>query len=204
MKAYFHLKQFTPNGEELINELLEFSDDKIVAGILHIDEVQEKWYVGESSIQCNIIYNFSDVEEVYSLKGDKIMSSASSGKKKSGIARGIVGGVIGGTTGALIGTLTASTETSASAIESQTIYINIFVSGRNEPMTITCPNEMVADSVQRAISSMIKDPINEKKEKKLDSETSNADELRKFKGLLDDGIISQEEFDIKKKQLLDL
>ena len=33
---------------------------------------------------------------------------------------------------------------------------------------------------------------------------SNADEIRKYKGLLDDGIITQEEFDAKKKQLLGL
>ena len=33
---------------------------------------------------------------------------------------------------------------------------------------------------------------------------SNADELKKFKELLDDGIITQEEFDAKKKQLLGL
>jgi predicted Zn-dependent peptidase len=34
--------------------------------------------------------------------------------------------------------------------------------------------------------------------------TSAADELKKFKELLDGGIISQEEFDAKKKQLLGL
>jgi predicted Zn-dependent peptidase len=33
---------------------------------------------------------------------------------------------------------------------------------------------------------------------------SNADELKKFKELLDSGIITQEEFDEKKKQLLGL
>ena len=33
---------------------------------------------------------------------------------------------------------------------------------------------------------------------------SAADEIRKFKGLLDDGIISQSEFDAKKKELLNL
>ena len=31
---------------------------------------------------------------------------------------------------------------------------------------------------------------------------SNADEIRKYKGLLDDGIITQEEFEIKQQQLL--
>ena len=35
-------------------------------------------------------------------------------------------------------------------------------------------------------------------------QTSNADELKKFKDLLDSGIITQEEFDAKKKQLLGL
>ena len=34
--------------------------------------------------------------------------------------------------------------------------------------------------------------------------TSNADELKKFKDLLDSGVITQEEFDEKKKQLLGL
>lgn len=33
---------------------------------------------------------------------------------------------------------------------------------------------------------------------------SSADELKKFKDLLDSGVISQEEFDAKKKQLLGL
>ena len=35
-------------------------------------------------------------------------------------------------------------------------------------------------------------------------ETSNADELKKYKELLDSGVITQEEFDAKKKQLLNL
>lgn len=35
-------------------------------------------------------------------------------------------------------------------------------------------------------------------------ESSNADELKKYKDLLDSGVITQEEFDVKKKQLLGL
>lgn len=38
----------------------------------------------------------------------------------------------------------------------------------------------------------------------INVDTSNADELKKYKDLLDSGIITQEEFDQKKKQLLDL
>jgi hypothetical protein len=47
-----------------------------------------------------------------------------------------------------------------------------------------------------------------KKQKKapvvMTNEVPPADELKKFKGLLDMGIITQEEFDAKKKQLLGL
>ena len=39
---------------------------------------------------------------------------------------------------------------------------------------------------------------------KQETPQSNADELRKYKELLDSGIITQEEFNAKKKQLLDL
>lgn len=37
-----------------------------------------------------------------------------------------------------------------------------------------------------------------------DQPTTSADEIRKYKELLDEGIISQEEFDAKKKELLNL
>ena len=39
---------------------------------------------------------------------------------------------------------------------------------------------------------------------KQEIQQSNADELKKYKTLLDDGVITQEEFDAKKKQLLGL
>lgn len=65
------------------------------------------------------------------------------------------------------------------------------------------------DDLHDAISKL----IIERQDKKVSSNTttitkevspSNADELKKFKELLDAGIITQEEFDAKKKQLLGL
>ena len=44
----------------------------------------------------------------------------------------------------------------------------------------------------------------EKAEKAENTLLGNADELKKYKDLLDSGIITQEEFDAKKKQLLGL
>lgn len=55
------------------------------------------------------------------------------------------------------------------------------------------------------IHKAISDLIIKRSSKQVESEkTSNADELKKFKDLFDQGIITQEEFDLKKKQLLGL
>ena len=42
------------------------------------------------------------------------------------------------------------------------------------------------------------------RDKPDNTNAGNADELKKYKDLLDSGVISQEEFDAKKKQLLGL
>ncbi len=63
--------------------------------------------------------------------------------------------------------------------------------------------------VMEEVAEYCKKRIDETKSSKNSSSTtiiqkSNADELVKFKQLLDSGIITQEEFDAKKKQLLEL
>lgn len=62
------------------------------------------------------------------------------------------------------------------------------------------------DEIHKAVSELL---INRQKSAaaamhKKETPLSNADELKKYRELLDMGIISQEEFDAKKKQLLDL
>ena len=64
------------------------------------------------------------------------------------------------------------------------------------------PNENAAEKVRLVLASMINDAIEESPQ--ADSKISTADEIRKFKALLEDGIITEDEFIAKKKQLLDL
>ena len=77
----------------------------------------------------------------------------------------------------------------------------------NDTLKITVPCfEFRISNLTNAES--MKDVIIEKKKSvqdKLDSSNiSNADELKKYKDLWDNGIISKEEFDAKKRQLLGL
>ena len=62
------------------------------------------------------------------------------------------------------------------------------------------------DEIYEAINKLIVERQEQAKAApvKQEATTSNADELKKYKDLLDAGIITQEEFDAKKKQLLGL
>ncbi len=64
------------------------------------------------------------------------------------------------------------------------------------------------DVIFNAISKLLLERQNQQKSKetvvKQEIPQSNADELKKYKDLLDNAIITQEEFDAKKKQLLGL
>ena len=62
-----------------------------------------------------------------------------------------------------------------------------------------------AKQIHKEITTLLINRQNKKKqEKPVLVSNSNADELKKYKELLDSGIITQEEFDAKKKQLLGL
>lgn len=67
-------------------------------------------------------------------------------------------------------------------------------------------NGKYAGEICDMLVSKIKNQINKQKRANngAASTISGADELKKYKDLLDAGVISQEEFDIKKKQILGL
>ena len=78
-------------------------------------------------------------------------------------------------------------------------------------------NQMAADELNRVVnyskcpscgsrdlSDLSDEDIAKLNNPQSGQELSSADELKKYKALLDDGVITQEEFDAKKKQLLNL
>lgn len=73
------------------------------------------------------------------------------------------------------------------------------VNGITETFIIKIFKSELGEELKKAINKARN--IKEKTENNI-TVISNADEIRKYKGLLDDGIITQEEFEIKKQQLL--
>ncbi len=60
-----------------------------------------------------------------------------------------------------------------------------------------------AQFIHVAISELLIN-LQKTEDRTVEVKSSNADELKKYKELLDDGVITQDEFDAKKKQLLGL
>ena len=79
---------------------------------------------------------------------------------------------------------------------------SIYFSSASGKVTFGFYTQEKADEVYQIVSQQISNRQNNKGSVTVVNNNSNADELKKYKDLLDSGIITQEEFDAKKKQLL--
>lgn len=137
---------------------------------------------------------------------------------KGGLGRAAIGGLLFGGSGAIVGTLTGSrkqTETctelrvkiTLNNIERPSVFID-FVKGTSISKGNILYRQLAnaAETVMSLLQVITNETFSNEptSSQEKSGQVSSADEIRKYKGLLDDGIISQEEFDAKKRQLLDL
>lgn len=128
-------------------------------------------------------------------------------KKKGTLGRAVTGGLLAGPIGALAGASTAKSNSETNTYkEERSKYgdLHLFRLDTNEPLTI---NILIKSSQAEVIYQMLEyagvepeTPTEEQPEKSTDPIA----QLRDYKQLLDEGIITQDEFDTKKKQLLDI
>lgn len=135
--------------------------------------------------------------------------------KKHGITRAIVGGAIAGGVGSIVGATTGGKQTDY--IDHLGVIINLKDGSDFEIVFIRKIEEIKSNSFSAResfreannlisiLNAIIADNQNATQSNGGTSTTSdNADEIRKYKKLADDGIITEDEFNAKKKQLLGL
>ncbi len=122
----------------------------------------------------------------------KVVNRKTTIEKKGGITRAVLGNIIAGPVGAIVGSNTAKQNIKVEETKLLYIYLNNFAG--NNTITMLYP--------PKGIESFLNDCISLSQKKDISNES--VDNLLKFKQLLDRGIISQEEFDKKKKELLSL
>lgn len=132
---------------------------------------------------------------------------------KGGLGRAVAGGLIFGGVGAIVGGITGGKKAknicnsmklrvSLKNAHTDVVYIT-FIS--SETKTNGFLYEIAQNSAQECITALeLINDINQSAQYQSPSaqQTSSADEILKFKSLLEQGIITQEEFDATKRQIL--
>lgn len=122
----------------------------------------------------------------------------------------VAGAVLAGDAAAIIGSRVGTeTKTTINTIDKRHIILVYRENNSVKSMDIKSSDPEKTMNALRALIPQKEYTVvslnkQESAEKAMPAQLSSADELKKFKGLLDEGIITQEEFDAKKKQLLGL
>jgi len=196
----------------------KFKVTKKYSDRLQIDEKNKAFKVQGQIFEYSDLLDFQLLEDGQTIAIDKI-----------GLAKTAVGGLLFGGVGAFIGAVTGPKLLSGvcNSMELKIILRNTYTNEVTIPFIIEKTRKrsdeykIAQEVVQSCITAlMIIDDYNKQQEKSttLDSSlninintsvnsnsttTSGADEIVKYKTLLDAGIITQEEFEAKKKQILE-
>lgn len=191
-------------AKDVYNSLLnEFKDNKIpkFQGI-YIDNESKRFLVPKTLTHGYHLENFSNL-----VSYDPILRTNNK-SKHHGITRGIVGGALLGGAGAVVGAVTG--HKNYSVISKMSILLRFKDNYTYEMKYITTDMSvgMLTNSFEKDMNEMstfLDNIINDNTASSDTNdvqETSLADELIKYKQLLDAGALTQEEFDSQKAKLL--
>ncbi|MEY8500046.1 SHOCT domain-containing protein [Enterococcus avium] len=182
------------------------SNSNLVIGDIYFDDEYEKLFIKKSFIanRKQIVFNYGELISFTPIFiGGKI-------KKHHGITRAVAGGLLAGPIGALVGAGTGGKE-----FESiKRLGVMLHLTDNRNIEYLFLDSETKIDSLigktyfknYNELSAKLEQIVSEnsKPEDQTTKSFDSVEEIRKYKQLLDDGIINQEEFDAKKKELLNL
>ena len=188
-------------------ELENFKATKIIGKLVEFDDNQKKWLVLSQVLnnrKKSVVYNYNDILDFELLEDGESVASG-------GLGRALVGGALFGGTGAIVGGITGKRKSKGvcnslkikvtmNDINNPTVYIT-FLDAKTKKDGFVYKGWM--EHAQDCLSTF-QIICDANKQNKINTAIngSAADELKKFKELLDDGVITEEEFNAKKMQLL--
>jgi ribosomal protein L37AE/L43A len=191
-------------------KLIAFKPTKKFGAFIEFDENQKTWLIPDGFLGTKKnpkIYNYSDIVDFELLEDGESIT-------KGGLGRAITGGLLFGGIGAVVGGITGGKRSKSicnslkikitvNDMRSPVVYINLLATATKKD---SFTYKSIYKSAQEILSTLqlICNSPKVPEENSNVHPKSNADEILKFKNLLDQGIITQEEFDLKKKQLLGL
>jgi len=190
-------------------QAVKFKATKTLGKRLLIDETDKLWAVQQDvlGLKRSSVHNLNDIINYELIEdGTSVI--------KGGIGSAMIGGAFLGMPGALLGGMTGqrkiidkctSLKITVNNLSAPTEYIEFISGSINKNSSFY---KMYLDQAREIISSLeIICKENEKDDHQAQESMpvkDETEEIRKYKQLLDDGIITTEEFEAKKKQILNL
>lgn len=166
-----------------------------------VNKDEKTWYV----YPAKRVYKFDELVDYEIIQNGSTVSS-------KGIGKAVAGGLVFGGVGAIVGGVTAKAKTSDVLNE---LKIKVVADDFDHPDTFIdlllvkpLKNQNAIDAVMKvaqnivSLLDLIKNSQNNSTNEIKSETISEADEILKFKELLDKGIITEEEFQAKKRQIL--
>lgn len=193
-------------------ELSEFEATKKIGSIIEFDDTRQKILVYNGLAgrkKSSKIYNYSDIIDFELLEDGETIT-------KGGLGSALVGGALFGGVGAVVGGVTGGKKSKGVC---SSLKIKITINDILEPavyLTFLATKIKKSNPIYQSIYASTQECLStlqlicRKQEISLTdsaltvNNTSNADEILKYKELMDKGIISGDQFEQKKKQLLGL
>lgn len=187
-------------------EIQNFKATQKVGKFIEFNDNKCKFLIPKKLFSKPLIYDYSEIVSFELAEDGDVVT-------KGGLGRALVGGALFGGVGAIVGGVTGG-KTAKKVIKSMSVKITVDRKSNPVVEIVLLNSETKTDSFiykgfkkqADEIIAILKVITNDKnsKEEMINSKISPADEILKYKALLDSGVITQEEFDKKKKELLNL
>ncbi len=178
---------------------------------IKFDEINRKWFIPDGffgGVKNPVIYSFDDILDFELIEDGNSVT-------KGGIGRAVVGHVLAGGIGAIVGGITAKRKTKSTCtrlqikitlnnITTPAVLVNLIISETKKDSFIYKTAYSSAQNIMSVLQIICANKQSTNQRTTVMPSMSFADEIIKYKQLFDQGIITQEEFNEKKRQLLDL
>lgn len=191
--------------QENKERIAAFKQDRVIENTLIIDS-EHGWFKLKGFMNGGLVLNIADINGYEIVENGETVTSG-------GLGRAAVGALAFGGVGAIVGAVTGKKK-NKTTIDSLKIKINMndldlpvlfvnLITTKTKTTSLTYKMGIKqADNIISSLDVLVKQYQNVAS---VEPATPSAtDEIRKFKALLDDGIINQDEFDAKKAELLNL
>ncbi|WP_127848714.1 SHOCT domain-containing protein [Lacticaseibacillus hulanensis] len=189
----------------------EYDKQASIGNYIHVSPTTKQIQIGGAGLfkfKPQVQVGYKNIVSYHVVEdGDQIIA-------KSGVGRAIGGGLLFGPVGAIVGGVTGKKKSKKIVTD---LHIDVVVSDRPKNSytisiisTQTKPGLVLTNARTTAaqISAFIDNILALQEQESTDTvsvaQNETANEIRQFKSLLDDGIITEEEFNAKKKELLGL